>query len=101
MKSKMTWFYSKRNESKVKYWFIFSIIALLFFHTTSVGARDEQTNLSKPNAPFAVAATQCIDFNQIPVNTSVEGLGAVNKYLNISTSSGGAITLQEDQDPFA
>ncbi len=46
-------------------------------------------------------ATECVDFNAVAPGSSVEGLGVVNQYLNISSPSGNTIALAEDVPPAA
>lgn len=46
------------------------------------------------------AGTVCADFSQMPVGTSVEGLGTIHPNLNISTT-GNAIVVAETQEPRA
>jgi hypothetical protein len=43
----------------------------------------------------------CADFASLPSGTSVEGLGTLHPDLNISSSTGNAVALVEDGDPFA
>jgi hypothetical protein len=101
MKFKPPYSLAKNTTNKVGFWAVLLVIIVLVFSATSVGARAEHLNVLESAVPFAVSATQCIDFNQVPANNSVEGLGIVNDNLNISTSSGGTVSLHENQDPFA
>lgn len=82
-------------------WITVAFFVLLIMPSSIAAAQPNRDSMVRPVSPFAVEATQCVDFNQLAVDTSVEGLGTVNPYLNISTSTGGAVTLQENQNPFA
>ena len=53
-----------------------------------------------PPPPTPPANTSCVEFNVLPVGTSVEGLGTVHPDLNISTS-GNAVALGVGQQPKA
>lgn len=100
MKSKMFERFLSTNANRQLLFFV-TIFLLILFPSSLAAAGTRQAPSVKSASPFAVASTQCVDFNQLPANSSVEGLGTVNESLNISTSLGGAVTLQEDQDPFA
>jgi hypothetical protein len=40
-----------------------------------------------------------LDFNSLPTGSSVEGWGAIHPYLNISTTTGGAVVIGEVETP--
>lgn len=46
-------------------------------------------------------ATECVDFNEVAPGESVEGLGVVNQYLDISSSTGNAVAVAEGVLPGA
>ncbi len=46
-------------------------------------------------------STQCVDFNEVAPGSSVEGLGVVNQYLNISSPNGNTVALAEGTPPAA
>ncbi|MBK7896494.1 MAG: hypothetical protein IPJ90_16790 [Anaerolineaceae bacterium] len=81
-------------------------VALEFSSNLGVGATDPFFALSvlcfstedQPIQP--PASTVCANFAQLPVGTSVEGLGTIHPDLNISTT-GNAIVVAEGQTPRA
>ncbi len=43
--------------------------------------------------------SECVDFNAVAPGNSVEGLGVVNEYLNISSPNGNTVALAENVPP--
>ncbi|HFE66330.1 MAG TPA: hypothetical protein ENJ93_03620 [Chloroflexi bacterium] len=52
-------------------------------------------------SPPVPPSTVCVDFSQIAVGNSVEGLGTLNPSLAITSSTGNAVAMAENMDPFA
>ena len=81
-----------------------TLVDLQFSSNLGIGATDPLFALSvlcfSKDNPSVPSNVDCVDFTQIPVGMSVEGLGTVNPDLNIGTS-GSAVSLAHAIDPKA
>jgi len=89
----------QRRNPIVSRFIISALLIVLFF--VPFGVSHAATSYNQPSSIQAPAASTCVDFSSLAPGASVEGLGAINPVLSISTSSGNAVSIVSGTNPSA